>query len=184
MYQEYTHYAQKAPQQTVTVTYLARRASTVWPEKKYCNDTSSFFLCELWKDWGIRSLGRMVENDQEIVTTLKGLETRTYKNKAHVIFQDVDYNLLSLEDQIKMDLSTDILVGPHGAGLMHNIFMRDRATLIELSVDGSGGLRHFYNLANWYGRKYVGLNVNNPIDIPSLMSTIVQTIEETDLSQY
>jgi len=126
----------------------------------------------------------MVENDQEIVTTLKGLETRTYKNKAHVIFQDVDYNLLSLEDQIKMDLSTDILVGPHGAGLMHNIFMRDRATLIELSVDGSGGLRHFYNLANWYGRKYVGLNVNNPIDIPSLMSTIVQTIEETDLSQY
>ena len=27
-------------------------------------------------------------------------------------------------------------VGPHGAGLMHNVFMRDRAALVELFVDG------------------------------------------------
>lgn len=126
----------------------------------------------------------MVGNDQELVSTLKSLESKTYKNNARVVFQDVDYNLLSFEDQIKMDLKTDILVGPHGAGLMHNIYMSDRATLIELSVDGSGSLRHFFNLAHWYGRKYIGLNVNNPIDISSLMVTIESAIEEINLNQY
>lgn len=40
--------------------------------------------------------------------------------------------VLSFEEQIKIDLATDIMVGPHGAGLMHNIFMRDRAALIEV----------------------------------------------------
>ena len=40
--------------------------------------------------------------------------------------------VLSFEEQIKIDLSTDIMVGPHGAGLMHNIFMRDRAALVEV----------------------------------------------------
>lgn len=126
----------------------------------------------------------MLENDKEVVDTLKTLETAIYKNGAKVIFQDVDYNLLSFEDQIKVDLQTDILVGPHGAGLMHNIFMRDRATLIELSVDGSGNLRHFYNLAHWYGRNYVGLNVYNPIDVKLLYKTIVDAIEGTNLNEF
>lgn len=37
----------------------------------------------------------------------------------HIILstvQDKDYNLLSFEEQIKVDLETDIMVGPHGAG--------------------------------------------------------------------
>ena len=28
-----THYAQPSPSKTVVITYMARRASTVWPEK-------------------------------------------------------------------------------------------------------------------------------------------------------
>jgi hypothetical protein len=35
-------------------------ASSEWPERKYCSDTESFFLCKLWEDFGARSLGRMV----------------------------------------------------------------------------------------------------------------------------
>lgn len=41
--------------------------------------------------------------------------------------------------------------------------MRDRAVLIELFVDGSGANRHFHNLANWYGRNYIGEAMTNPI---------------------
>ena len=51
-------------------------------------------------------------------------------------------------------------MGPHGAGLMHNIFMRDRAALVELFVDGSANNRHFHNLAHWFGRSYEGKDTN------------------------
>jgi hypothetical protein len=163
---------------------MARRASSEWPEKKFCSDASSFFLCRLWKDFGIRSLGRMVRNDAEVVAALKALETKLFANGAVVEVQDVDYNLLSLKDQIREDLKTDIMVGPHGAGLMHNIFMRDRASLIELFVDGSGVNRHFHNLASWYGRTYRGVDITNPIDVQQLIEIVTQEITHIDLNQY
>ena len=98
--------------------------------------------------------------------------------------QVVDYNLLSLEDQILVDLETDVMIGPHGAGLMHNIFMRDRAALIELFVDGSAANRHFHNLANWYGRVYKGEFSANPIDTKRLVKIVRDVIEGIDLDTY
>jgi len=82
--QAQTHYAQPRPSTTVTVTYMARRASSEWPEKKFCSDTESFFLCRLWANWGVRRLGRMVSNDAEVVKALKGLEGKTFPNGAQV----------------------------------------------------------------------------------------------------
>ena len=34
--------------------------SSEWPEKKFCSNTESFFLCRLWATFGVRRLGRMV----------------------------------------------------------------------------------------------------------------------------
>ena len=113
--QSRTHYAEKEPSRTVRVTYMARRASTEWPEKRYCNDTHSFFLCRFWEGpnaLGVRSLGRMVQNDASVVEKLKALEGRTFSNGALVKVTDVDYNLLSFEEQIETDLQTDIMVFP------------------------------------------------------------------------
>ena len=42
--QQFTHYAQEFPSTTVHVIYMSRRASVVWPEKRFCNDTHSFFF--------------------------------------------------------------------------------------------------------------------------------------------
>eukprot|EP00607_Mallomonas_marina_P003658 CAMPEP_0182426666 /NCGR_PEP_ID=MMETSP1167-20130531/13178_1 /TAXON_ID=2988 /ORGANISM="Mallomonas Sp, Strain CCMP3275" /LENGTH=668 /DNA_ID=CAMNT_0024608273 /DNA_START=139 /DNA_END=2145 /DNA_ORIENTATION=+ len=183
--QTLTHYAQSSPSKTVQVTYMARRASTVWPEKKFCNDTSSFFLCRLWDgQWGIRKLGRMLKNEEAVLKALKGLETRSYLNNAHVVVRDVDYNKLSMEEQITVDLQTDIMVGPHGAGLMHNIFMRDRAVLVEMHIDGSGANRHFHNLAHWYGRKYIGQDFSQPVNTELLSNLIAGAIESMDLNAY
>lgn len=66
-------------------------------------------------------------------------------------------------------------IGPHGAGLMHNIFMRDRAVLIELFVDGSGANRHFHNLANWYGRDYIGEGMSNPIAAGKIIELVARS---------
>ena len=65
-----THYAAATPSDTVVVTYMARRPSKQWPEKKYCNSTHSFFDCELWAKFGERRLGRMIRNDQVSMSCL------------------------------------------------------------------------------------------------------------------
>jgi hypothetical protein len=179
-----THYAQDTPSDTLVVTYMARRPSKEWPEKKYCDSQNSFFLCELWEGFGERRLGRMVSNDAAVVAALKGLESQKIGNAKKIVVQDVDYNVLTFEEQIKTDLNTDIMIGPHGAGLMHNIFMRDRAVLIELFVDGSSVNRHFHNLAFWFGRSYRGVNTLNPISIPELLSTVRSAIASVDVTKY
>ena len=163
---------------------MSRRASTVWPEKKFCSDTKSFFLCKLWDHFGIRSLGRMVKNDAEVVAALKTLETSKFSNGARVKLSEVDFNLLTFPEQIKHDLKTDIMVGPHGAGLMHNIFMRPRATLMELFIDGSSQNRHFHNLAWWSGHEYEGAVYQNPIHIAQLIEKVREVVEATDLHSY
>jgi capsular polysaccharide biosynthesis protein len=45
--------------------------------------------------------------------------------------------------------SSDILVGPHGAGLMHLLFLPDWACVVELQLDGTGSRLHYANLAAW-----------------------------------
>jgi EGF domain-specific O-GlcNAc transferase len=182
---ELTHYAQPKPNATVVVTFLARRASSEWPEKRFCNDETSFFLCKYWAHMGIRSLGRMIRNEKDVIAVLRQqLTNRNFENGVAVIFQDVDYNLLTLKEQIAVDLQTDILVGPHGAGLMHNIFMRDRASLVELFIDGSGANRHFHNLASWYGRNYVSVAPSNPMNPMELISILEHIILTTDWGRY
>jgi hypothetical protein len=131
-----SHYAKSVPEDTVTVTYMARRAYSEWPEKKFCNDTHSYFKCRHWANKGKRKIGRMIKNDQSIVDAFKQF-THHEKNgkKVRVIFNDADFNKhKTFRDQIAMDLKTDLLVGAHGAGLMHNIFMRERWVLMNTAA--------------------------------------------------
>ena len=67
---------------------------------------------------------------------------------------------------------------------MHNIFMRDRAVLIEVFIDGSGANKHFHNLARWYGRKYVEVSENNPVPVQRLVGSVREEIVRMDLSRY
>lgn len=126
----------------------------------------------------------MVRNDAEVVAALKSLENEEFADGKVVKVQDVDYNVLNFEEQITIDLGTDIMIGAHGAGLMHNIFMRDRATLVELFVDGSSVNRHFHNLAFWYGRAYNGIPIQNPIDVDELKRIVKEEIEKIDINAY
>lgn len=179
-----THYYQSKPKKSVQVTFMARRASVEWPEKHFCSDTESFFKCRFWDNFGIRSLGRMVSNEKALMDALKQLERESFANGAIVSVIDVDYNLLNLKEQIQNDVKTDIMVGPHGAGMMHNIFMSDRSTLIELFVDGSSNNRHFHNLAHWYGRNYIERDENNPVNIAAVVQEVRNVISGMDLSKY
>lgn len=48
----------------------------------------------------------------QVVQALKTLERQTFPNGAEVEVRDMDYNLLSFEEQIMNDLETDVMVSP------------------------------------------------------------------------
>ena len=155
----------------------------MWPEKRFCDSQTSFFLCEFVQHLGTRPLGRTIKNDQAVVDALRGLEQRSFANGAHVEFRDLDYSKLSFEEQIAANLDTDVMVGPHGAGLLHNIFMPDRAALVELFIDGSSANRHFHNLARWQGRSYYGQAFSNPVRAQQVVSVVAGAVASLDLSK-
>ena len=66
---------------------------------------------------------------------------------------------------------------------MHSLFMRDRASLIEIFVDGSGGNRHFHNMAYWYGRNYIEVHPSSNF-ADQLFNTVKKEVERLDLTSY
>lgn len=110
--QSLSHYAQPKPSKDIHITFMARRSSSEWPEKRFCDDKNSFFLCSIWEKWGLRSLQRTIKNEDDLLKGLRALEGETFLNGAKVIVADLDFNLLTFEEQIKVDLQTDIMVGP------------------------------------------------------------------------
>lgn len=180
-----TRYARAASvdPKRVVLTYMARRASSVWPEKRFCDSEQSFFKCDRLAHLGVRQVGRSTKNDADVVRSLKSLEGRSFKNGARLVVQDVDYALIDFETQILTDLDTDVMVGAHGAGLLHNIFMPDRAALVELFIDSSQANRHFHNFAKWHGHRYFSKPMINPIPTSDLIRLVTQAVESIDLSK-
>ncbi|CAN0043798.1 unnamed protein product, partial [Laminaria digitata] len=180
-----TRYA-SPPSKKVVVTWVARRSSVQWPERAYCSEDGreSFFTCEYFSHLDTRQLQRRVKNEAEVVRSLKTLEGKTFENGAVVEVRDMDYNLLSFEDQIKNDLDTDIMIGPHGAGLFHVIFTPDRAALIELQIDHTTERKHFNNLARWSGHDYTSRGGPNPVNTEDATSMVRKAVIEMDLSSH
>jgi hypothetical protein len=58
---------------------------------------------------GGRTIGRIIRNDADLVNGLKALEQEKPGGRD-VRFTDIDFNKLNFENQIRIDLKTDILV--------------------------------------------------------------------------
>ena len=93
---------------------------------------------------------------------LKRLEKTSFPNGAKGRARDVDFNVLSFEDQIEIDATTDVMIGPHGAGLMHVIFLADEAVLLEIHPSYRLD-RHFRLAARMAGRLYLPLRTTQPV---------------------
>ncbi|KAL1889483.1 hypothetical protein Sste5346_008861 [Sporothrix stenoceras] len=90
---------------------------------------------------------RQLVNHEPLFEKLQG----RYPN---VIIDKVDFATLSLRDQLRLVQDTDILVGVHGAGLTHTMFMREGAgAVVEIQPENLGH-KGFRNLAAMMGHKY------------------------------
>ncbi|CAK7235389.1 hypothetical protein SCUCBS95973_009253 [Sporothrix curviconia] len=72
----------------------------------------------------------------------------------NVLIEQLDFATLSLRDQLSIVQDTDVLVGVHGAGLTHTMFMREGAgAVVEIQPENLGH-KGFRNLAAMMGVKY------------------------------
>lgn len=72
----------------------------------------------------------------------------------HVRVRSVDFGALSLPEQIRTAQDTDILVGVHGAGLTHTMFLREGASAVVEIQPPKLGYKGFKNMARMLGHKY------------------------------
>ena len=92
---------------------------------------------------------RKFYNDEELIDALKS----SYR---HVRIQQVYLEELSLEKQLSLITRTDVLIGMHGAGLTHALFLPPHAGVIELIPKyWNKADRHFKGICRWRHLRYI-----------------------------
>jgi glycoprotein 2-beta-D-xylosyltransferase len=71
-----------------------------------------------------------------------------------VEFLPVRFSDLPFVEQLHIARSADVLVGLHGAGLSHALFLDEGAALVEIVPVGFSAHAHFRTFAEWGGAKY------------------------------
>ena len=93
-------------------------------------------------------VNRKIANEEEL---LEGTQSK-YPNFT---IQGVQIDTFEMRQQLQMILDTDILIGMHGAGLTHALFLPPQAGLIELyPTYWSPSNQHFKAIARWRGLHY------------------------------
>lgn len=76
----------------------------------------------------------------------------------NVIAREVDFAGITMAEQLQIAQSTDVLVGAHGGGMSHMMFMReDEGAIVEIQPLGLSVTNHqarYKNLAALLGRRY------------------------------
>ena len=98
-----------------------------------------------------RTLARQIHNEKE-------LEQSLIRDFHNVKVRKVQLEQLSVKEQLQLVIETDILLGMHGAGLTHSLFLPVHAGVIEFlphpdSWNLSDG--HFRGISRWRNLRYI-----------------------------
>lgn len=112
-----------------------------------------------------RDSRRLIDQD----SYLEHLRART----PHVKVQGVDLAAVSFSEQLEIIRQTDVLVGVHGAGLTHGLFLPPESVMVEILPED---LNHkgFRNVAGLLGHSYLSIHASKshpPDPIPPEQSS-------------
>ena len=113
------------------------------------------------------TLSRKIKNEKELLRSVR-------KKYPNFDVNGVQIDVFSMDKQLQMISQTDILIGMHGAGLTHAMFLPDHAGLIELvPTYWSSAMDHFMAIAQWRNLHYERWVNNDPHDEMPNESTLV-----------
>lgn len=96
-----------------------------------------------------RTLLRQLGNEEELFRRF------TSRHPA-VNAERVDFAQLSFADQVATAAKADIMVGMHGSGLAHCMWMQEEGIVVEIT-EPQGNLKTFRNLCKWSGKTYFAM---------------------------
>ncbi|RHZ48578.1 DUF563 domain protein [Aspergillus thermomutatus] len=101
-----------------------------------------------------RRESRKLINQEEYFETVKA-------QFPHVTVQLIDFARIPFHEQLRIVQGSDILVGVHGAGLTHGIFLPSGSAMVEILPPG---LNHkgFRNVASLLGHLYFSAHASKP----------------------
>ena len=92
---------------------------------------------------------RKIRNEAKLIAYVR-------KKMPEIGVRGVQIDALPMRDQLQLVVNADILVGVHGAGLAHAIFLPRRTGLLELSPNWLwSSNEHFEAIASWRGLTYM-----------------------------
>lgn len=107
--------------------------------RKYVGNTPGAFSAAETAQIKILYLGRPRHNSRYILNEeelLIGMNATFGNMKGVEISIRHDFGALSFEEQINVAANSDIMIGPHGAGMTHILFLKPQSVLIELIPNG------------------------------------------------
>eukprot|EP00299_Pterocystis_sp_00344_P017532 c8783_g1_i1.p1 GENE.c8783_g1_i1~~c8783_g1_i1.p1 ORF type:complete len:532 (+),score=126.89 c8783_g1_i1:32-1627(+) len=112
-------------------------------------------------------------------TTANTAMLTTPQRRATVDF--IDFADLTMAQQIEHVRAADMLIGQHGAGLMHLLFMKKGAAVIEVSphpgpVAGRSVANIFRNLAFWTGHPYQVMHADGQVNVSQLLEEVQKMV--------
>ena len=90
---------------------------------------------------------RKIQNEKELETSLKS-------KFSSLSIRGLQLDTYSMREQLEFVTDTDIMIGMHGAGLVHSLFLPPHGALVELFPNQLSRLTHFRSIALWHGLKY------------------------------
>jgi hypothetical protein len=89
----------------------------------------------------------------------------------------IDFAAISLRDQVVLVQNTDVLIGHHGAGMTHALFLPEQSTVVEIfpptfrtagfsQLSKMRGLTYFAAHSMWVGNWQKEMNITNDVDPP------------------
>ncbi|XP_052780686.1 uncharacterized protein LOC128217535 [Mya arenaria] len=121
------------------------------------------------------SVSRKIANDKQLIQKLKELLPR-----HNVLSSQID--LLSMKDQLSLISRTDILIGMHGAGLTHTLFLPKHAGLVELYPNyWPTANEHFQAMARWRNLKYFQWQNADPSNERANNFTVINTTDVVEM---
>ena len=113
------------------------------------------------------SVSRKIANENELLERAK-------KEFPNNVITGLQIDKLNMHDQLNVIASLDILIGMHGAGLSHTLFLPQHAGLIELfPTYWTNVNRHFESMARWRNLHYLTWsNFDSSKELPNHLTII------------
>lgn len=98
---------------------------------------------------------------KRVYISRKNAQRRRLKNEDEIIpilkkygFIIVDFDILSFEEQLNYILDCEILVGVHGSGLSHMLWLKQKCKVLEIRAKNNSHDNCFFTLASDLGHDY------------------------------